>query len=622
MKYLIKRTDNKIITVLIGAVVLFISSCASPQKATVPTSWSKNIDWENYKSAEVTSTEHIIVQNETDILIYDGITGNEVFRDVKKKKGLFGQFGDHIKEQAMGGLSTKNDVDIKYWHYMLPDSKVLLLFDRSDDEGGIRAIDLESGKELWNNHHLTWNLEEYRNLAEGITNLAAKLSLGSGATAGIASEVLLQTRAIQSMITEVPEKDAFLFRTADGTLYLLNPQNGHSFWQTDQFSSTGVAAVQYLKESDDLLVAGDMGNLKDVLKSVDSDETVKQVYRINAESGEVKWASKYKGREDQIEQLELRDQLALLYFSGGSLEFFDLANGKRLFGTRDEFGMGDAKVASAVSSENTLETAETAMPVIEENEVYAVNPTGDINSLALDDKVLTKFNYQTGELLWTSPVLEKTPDVHNIHLNGQSVIITIPGAGNVAGGSKQPGLYAFDKESGEERWHFGDQLGKNYIPHLLLDEDHIWTGADNALYKVNLENGELVGTHKFDEYDLGTISELNKTFGNELVLIGSKGMAVLDRETPDSLFHGDIDGRVRDWTGNDRRLLVKGEKVLSSQETLYVFDLNETTLITDFTLTSAGKKVYGDLVTRGFVPVDDFRKVITIDEGGIRVYQL
>ena len=135
-------------------------------------------------------------------------------------------------------------------------------------------------------------------------------------------------------------------------------------------------------------------------------------------------------------------------------------------------------------------------------------------------------------------------------------------------------------------------------------------------------DGELIGSHKFDEYDLGNISELKKTSGNEFVLIGSKGMAVLNSETPDSLFHGDIDGRVRDWIGNDRRLLVKGEKVLSSRETLHVFDLNETILLTDFTLTSPDKKVYGDLMAHGFVPIDDFKKVITIDEGGIRVYQL
>ncbi|MEL7832533.1 PQQ-binding-like beta-propeller repeat protein [Fodinibius sp. N2] len=622
MKYLIKRTDNSLILVLICAVGLFISSCASTQKAGIPISWQNNFDWENYNSAEVTETEHVIVQNKTDILIYDAKTGQEVFSDIKEKKGLLGQFGDHLKEQALGGLSTKNNVEIKYWHYTLPDSKVLLLFDRSDDEGGVRAIDLESGRELWNNQNLQWNLEEYRNLAEGITELAAKVSLGSGATAGIASEVLLQTRAIQSMIMEVPEKDAFLFRTVDGALHLLNSKTGSLLWKTGQFSSTGVAAVQYLKQSDDLLVAGDMGNLKDLIKTIDSNETVKQLHRIDAESGAMKWASKYKGREDQLAYLELRDQLALLYFSGGSLEFFNVKDGTRLFGTRDEFGMGDAKVASAVSSTNTLETVKTAMPVIDGNEVYAINPTGKMNSFALDDKVVTKFNYKTGELLWTSPVLEKTPDVHDIHLTNKSVIITIPGGGNVVGGSKQAGLYAFDKESGKPHWHFGDQLGKKYIPNMLPVESHIWTGGDNALYKLNMENGELITDHQFDEYDLGNISVIQKTARNELALIGSKGMGLLDSEMPDSVYYGDIDGRVRDWVGNDSRLLIKGEKVLSSRETLYVFDLNDNTLITDLTLTFPSKKVYGDLAARGYIAVDNFRKVLTINENGIKAFQL
>lgn len=622
MEYFIKRINNRVTVTLICLVGLLISSCVSSQKAAVPTSWSKNIDWENYNSVEITSTEHVIVQNETDILIYDAVTGEEIFSDVKEKKGVFGQFKDQVKEQALGNFLSKNDVEIKYWHYVLPSSNVLLLFDRSDDKGEIRSIDLQSGRELWKAQHLAWHLEEYRDLAGSITKLASKISIGSGVTAGLASEVLLQTRAIQSIIEEVPDKDAFLFRTADGTLHLMDSKSGNSLWQTDQFSSTGIAAVQYLKESDDLLLAGDMGNLKDILKTVDSDETVRQLYRIDATTGKVKWASKYKGREDQVEYLEIRNQLALLYFSGGSLEFFNFENGDRLFGTRDEFGMGDAKVASALSSTNTLETAKTAMPVIEGDEVYAINPTGDINTFALDDKVLTKFDYQTGELLWSSPVLEKTPDVHDIFVTDQLVIITIPGGGNVAGGSKQPGLYAFDRESGKQQWHFGEQLDKNYTPNILLDENHIWTGGDNALFKVNITNGEVLTDHHFDEYNLGDISQVQETAGNEFALIGSKGMAVLSSETSDSLFYNDIDGRVRDWAGNDNRLLIKGEKVLSSLETLYAFSLNEPKLITDFTLTSPDKKIYGNLGARSFIPVDRFTKVLTIDELGITTYQL
>lgn len=70
------------------------------------------------------------------------------------------------------------------------------------------------------------------------------------------------------------------------------------------------------------------------------------------------------------------------------------------------------------------------------------------------------------------------------------------------------------------------------------------------------------------------------------------------------------------------RIFVKSEKVLSSREKLYVFDLDSTKLITDFTLKEPDKNIYGDLYVRGFMPVDDFRKVLIIDEGGIRAYQL
>ncbi len=609
------------IGVLVFTVGLLISSCASTKKASVPSAWSSSFNWDNYNSAEVTSTDHVIIQNETDIVVLDGKTGKVVYKDIKEKKGLLAQFGDQIKEQALSGISG-NDVDIKYWHLTLPESGVLLLFDRSTDYGDVISIDLETGRKLWQKRHLSWNLNKYEDIAGGIVDLASKVSLGGAAATGIASEVLLQTRAIESMIEEVPEKQAFLFRTADGVLHMIDSKRGGSLWQNSDISSTGLGAVKYLKDSDDLLIAGDMGNMKDIIKSIDSEETLKQLYRIDAETGNVIWSTKYKGREDQVDKVFVKDQLALLYFTGGSLELFEMESGERIFGTRDSFGMGTARLASTVSSQNTMETTETAMPILDRELVYAVNPTGEVNKFALDDKVITKFDSRTGDLVWKTKPLEKTIDITDMFVRDELVIILIPGAGNVVGGAKSPGLYAFDKDTGEQLWYFGDQqLGKNYKPNFILKDDEILTGGGDILYRIDLQNGSVISEYQFGEFGLGNIEEIKEISGDKYLIVGTKGVILSDNEgTP--LFHETLDGRMVSWQMNDRQLIAKSQKVLSKKESLSAFDISDQKLITNFTLTGPGDFVYGNLAQQGYIPIAELSQVITIQSNGITSYYL
>lgn len=614
--------NNKIYLIILCLVFWGFGGCASTKQAALPTAWRTSINWDNYSSAEFTATEDVILQNETDIYVRDGATGKVLFKDIKESKGFFGQLGDQVKSQALGGLASKDKVEFKYWTLTLPESQTLLLFDRSTDAGEIRSIDLQSGGELWNSSLLQWNLKKYRDTAGELVDLASRISIASGAAAGLASEVLLESRAVRSMISEVPGKNAFLFKTTDGHLHMVNAKTGDSIWQTDQVPSTGLAAVKYLPDSDELLVIGDMGGLKDIIKSADANNTMKQVYRIDASDGAIRWASKYQGRESQVDHILKTNNKVLVYFTGGSLEFFDYLSGKRLFGTRDDMAIGTTKVASAVSKTNTMETEQTAMPILEGNAVYAINPTGDVNAMALDDKQLVKYNSQTGDVIWKSPVLEKTVDVRQMTVTDNWVIVQIPGAGNVVGGAKESGVYAFNKSTGEEAWNFSEPISKSYAANILYRDADLLTGDGDILYQLRLADGSLESKKSFEDTDLGDISAIQALSDTVLSVVGSGGFALLDSRELTPIYQGAVRGRMSSHYASDRMLLAKSKKLLSQTPSLAAFDLNHRKEIAGFSLTNIKGKLYGNLATEGYFPIDDMTRVLTINDSGITTYKL
>lgn len=603
--------------------IILMAGCSTTKQATVPTSWKTYVNWADYNSAEVTSTDHVIVQNETDILMWDGETGQVLMEEVEDK-GMFAELGSQLKESALGPLSSKNDVGIKYWHRTLPGSQTLLLFDRSTDAGTIRSIDLQTGKDLWSSEELPWNVEKFRDETNFAVRKLADISLGAAAVTGLSAALLMQNRAVESIVKEIPQRNAFLFRTLDGVLHMIDSRNGDIIWQNEDVSSTGMATIQYLEETDEVLIAGDMAGLKDIFQSADAEETMKQIYRINAEDGEIIWETKYKGREDQIADIKKEDDKVLLYFTGGSLEFFDFEDGTRKFGTRDEMGMGVTKFASAVTGQNsTLETVLTSMPIIEGNMVYAVNPTGEVNAFALDNKQLVKYNYETGEEIWKSPVLEKAVDVRNMTVTDKLVIVTIPGAGNVVGGTKDPGVYAFDKETGDIAWQFTDPFSKNYSSNVVYGSTDLVTGDGNLVYRIDMADGEVITEQSFEEPDIGDISVVRELPGDTtMAVVGSKGVSVIRNEDFSPVYNAMVDGQISSHQLNDKLFIGRASKTLSKTSEFYAFDLRNQQSVANFTLGSVEGQVYGNLALQGYMPVNQMQQVLTIDNSGITSYDL
>lgn len=601
---------------------LMISSCVATKEAAVPSAWESAVDWGSYNSAEVTPSDNIILQNDTDIIVRNGENGHVILKEIEHK-GMFAQFASDIKEQTLGPLSKKNNVHIKYWHRSLPASHTLLLFDRSTDDGTIRSIDSRTGDQLWTSKDLAWNLEKFKDEANYVVDLAAKVSFGSAVGSGIASSILLQNRAIKSMVKEIPQKNAFLFKTVDGALSMIDSRSGRIIWQSRDVSSTGLASVKYLADSDELLIAGDMGGLKDIIKSSDAEETMKQVYRIDANDGNVIWSTKYKGRESQIDDIVKKDKEVLLYFTGGSLEFFDYSDGTRQFGTRDNMKMGTARFASAISSENTMETSLTSMPIIEGNTVYAINPTGKVHAASLDNKQLVKYNYQTGKVIWKSPVLEKAVDVRNMKSTDKLIIISIPGAGNMLGGAKHAGIYAFDKKTGKQAWQFTEPISKKYYSNILYRSSDLLTGDGNTIYRLNAADGKLIAKKAFKDPDIGSINHIRVMPGDtSLCALGSKGVSIINSDDLTPVYSTTVSGHISSDYVNDNIYVGASSKLLSTKGTFFAFGFPELNKIANFTLQKPDAKLFGNLDEEGYLPINDMRQVVVMNSTGLTAYNL
>lgn len=608
--------------IILVCLALLLQNCASTNEATIPRGWTYNLNWENYNSAESTKSDYLIVQSKEDMVLLDGNNGRIVVDDIRERGGFFSEIGRDFKEQVKEDLLVSQRVNIKYFHKELPQLGTILLFNQVEKGDQVQSYDLKTGEEKWSSTSYVWNLDKY----EDIANIAINEIMGGNLGAKGMSAVALQTRLIQSMIQEVPEKDAFLFRTVE-KLYLINHETGEVLWENEAMAGTGIAAVNYLPQSNEFLIASSMSGLRDVLENVNEERELKQLILVDANTGDLLWKSEYQGRSEQVKSIAVKNDKVHLNFNGGSMEIFNFSDGERIWGTRDGSLEGNTKLASFSGDYNLMETIETSAPQLDGEYLYAVNPK-NVKAVGLPDKQLQKFDYATGEVLWDIE-LEKTTDIRDMLLRDDNVIVrlssqlpdTMSGnVSNIIGGVKDLGFYAFNQEDGTLNWQLSEPF-KNHVSNVVYEENKAWAAGGESLYKFSLDDGTVLADSSYEDYELGEIKYMHES-GDKLVLVGFKGMAIVDKEDLTMLFSESPDGRLASYEINDRFLIVKMRRLLSGKENIYVYNLTGSSPITNFTLTPPEKNIGGVLGSKGYYPTNDFKQLITITERGIESYKV
>jgi len=163
----------------------------------------------------------------------------------------------------------------------------------------------------------------------------------------------------------------------------------------------------------------------------------------------------------------------------------DVADGKVIFGSWD----GHVYAVSAESGDEVwrFETPSIvrSSPVVESGKVYVGDWTGKMNALSPEDGT-KEWSYDTGrDHIYSTPCF----DDDTLYFGAMDS----DGMGGPEGG----GLYALDKETGEEVWEFGTRKGVGSSPSLW--EGNLYFGSfDGYVHAVEAESGEEVWSYKTD----------------------------------------------------------------------------------------------------------------------------
>lgn len=410
---------------------------------------------------------------------------------------------------------------------------------------------------------------------------------------------------------------------------LIESETGETVWETTDFKSSGIGALKYLPETYQLLIAGDMAGLKDIIKSASAEITMKQVYLIDAADGTIQWSAKFKGRDDELRKINSRDGKVHLYFDGGYAEIFNLEDGLPVFNTLAGNLVGLRKATSAAfgtGEGNVLATRETAEPIFEDNYVYAVNAVNTY-TVGFPDKQLFKYDNESGEVMWESPILKHAPDVRDMTLTDELVIVRVSlnspddamgKRGAVAGGVMDFGLYAFDRETGEAAWEVSEPFSK-HISNAVFEDEMVWAAGGNTVYKIRLTNGEILQQKSFDT---NTIFMLHELQNGELFVRGWQGFTVIGKDSLNVSYESGIAGRLMNYHLDNQFYTVITEKLLSDKQTIQVFDLIDQKELIEFTLEKPEQSVFGNLYDTGYQRLYSPEQLVSINQNGLMSYLL
>jgi len=603
-------------------IAFIMSSCVATKKASIPSDWSYDLNWDGYNTVQLSPSDHILIQDRENMLMLDGNNGHVVDKDIRKKGGLFSEIGHDMKVQMEKSTLQSQRIHAKYFYKELTGLNTMLLFNRLEEKNTISSIDLTTGKKNWENNDYRWNLNDYKDVA----NIILKQHGVGDQRANDETRISFRARRVKSMIQAVPEKNAFLFRSVN-KLYFIDNKSGKVLWSTKDVDGTGIGAVLYLPDSNQILMAMSMAGLKDLLKEASDDQSMKQLILLNAKTGKIAWKSEYKGRSEQVNDIQRRKNLVLLNFKGGSTEFFHFNDGSRIFGTRDEGLEGDTKLASSASKFNLYETPETAMPQIKAGSVYAVNPKTS-KAVGIPDKMIQKFDLKTGDEIW-SHTLKNTLDIRDMLFRGNNLIVRLsaPGSDKVAlkasqyVGKKKPlGFYAFSQKNGKLDWKLTKPFEK-HVTNVIYGDNEAWAAGGETLYKFSLRDGHIIADSSLSEKGVGIARRIYDD-GNKIVYFGAKGMAVLSKDSLKTLYYDTPKGHLGHVNISNRFLVMEMSPLLSQKSEIDTYNLSSLSKIASFSLQPPDKKLLGRLGVDGFFTTDDFKQIVTLTESGIKSYKL
>jgi len=492
------------------------TSTATSQKITFPLVWKSKSD------------------NKTNFLTTCATDGGEVVATTKKQICVLnGSDGKIVWSGDLEKIAGMTDSD--YQRYM-EDAGVIFVFNKRRGADQMTCIDTKTGKALWTS-------EKY----EGVTG---------------------------GNLIYLPELSAFGIYLKEG-MDMLDARTGKLKWSISRFSGA-IAKSMYFTDTKELLLL----NYRPVsLKSFFSGFK-NQLMLLNAETGEVKWTTEYKGvveskivTKDPVVSWQLAQGKDKILIELDGLQVFDLKTGTSVWS--EDLNMSLDKGHLLFNSEVQVYNA-IAEPLVNGNDVYIVefSPKGH-------QKVLKKFDVNTGKLIWTNEEIDgrKTIIPALVCVNGM-VVAQIGGYVNrqsiehnngvITSKSKWEwegpfGLKAFDAETGKMAWE--SEKFKGLVTNLLADESNLYVASEECFFKLNSKTGVPLYTIKHKAAKVGEPREL-LAFNNKIAVLSQDGVCAYNTQDGTTAYTAQIEDMKEEYYAYG------GFYFLKSKTDLIGFDFN------------------------------------------------
>ncbi len=260
-------------------------------------------------------------------------------------------------------------------------------------------------------------------------------------------------------------------------LTLISLENGEVIWVNEDFKG-GLAEIIYEEESNSLIAI----NRDDEAFALEGLQFNRQLMRIDVETGETIWESKYDGNirekldgfgiwEDRRTDIRLVDGNIMINFL--NVEVYDFETGEQRWQTTT----GSDRLLDMVAPEAQIMNR-FAFPEIHNGKLFRVSHENV--GLTGVDVVIEAYDYNSGELLWKSDKISRSKPVNDMVIAGDKL---------VASTEASEGIITFDISSGKRLWKYS-KFGKNGIQYKMEQfGGAVLAASFNKIIRLMLKTG-------------------------------------------------------------------------------------------------------------------------------------
>ena len=606
-----------------------LTGCGSAAETTLPVEWSA-------RTGEATTVyvepyrEDVVMAEDKNLSVLDGASGQRIYGE---REGL--SFGRLVRESVSVGNFELSSLSAEGFSFAFLDEQgVVLVFDYTESDDIIRAIDLNTSEERWEQTGYQWSLQKYQAVGGQLaTSVLRNVGIGAAtATAAVAAEIT-RLQYTQRLVVTIPDENAILLKTV-GALKRIDLATGEEVWSLDDIDGSSLQQTKMLPNGDMILLVNYSGMFEALSGG-------REMVRINPQTGERIWQANYAtdlgdmretvGAED-VRAIRVLDDAVLLQHDDGEVEVFDLETGALRF--RSDPGTRPVNR----SEERDVNYYLTSPSVVDGPALYVPRAENRRPADGRADRFVGAFDWSSGEERYASEALEGYHDMHDLTLAGSLLMGRLT---SVSGSDQSDGPHqtvaAWRTDDGTLAWSAtmpyrtsAAILSPDFMSYerpapinLVVNGDVAYTTSDTSIVALEVATGTVQATASLPSDALGAPALLIDE-DDALAVLHRQGMSFVAK---DSLATGPTvqfefeNPLISVKQRGDHLFVGTQNRLRDGKRELYVINLPEQRLVGSLNLEDTTRRA-GNLLN-GYAVTENGRSLYRLtDDGRLTKYRL